>query len=82
MMDYCTVKLKVLLRSEIGGRRVSSHAANIVTHRVYDQEYKATISRHYSERSDADLTTYCSTQAVVRSTAIIPSPSPTPAANN
>ena len=24
MMDYCTVKLIVLLRSEIGGRRVSS----------------------------------------------------------
>ena len=31
--------------------------------------------------ANADLTTYCSNRAIVRPTAIIPSPSPTPTAN-
>ena len=54
---------------------------SIVTKTSTAKEYKATTFIQ-SERSDADLTTYCSTQAVVRPTEIIPPPSPTPAANN
>ena len=79
------VKLTVLLRSHIKGMEV--FLQDTPRRESAIKEYKTTTSRHYgfvliwSEHSKYK-SGYCSTQAVVRPTSILPSPSPTPAANN